>query len=360
MLVVCDIYGKFGKFLSNNQPLFFDKLFQNLFQNTIRCVVCTPDLRQETPVETLVTLYFDTYRTYIAHLEHTAQGLCLSGIHVTNAPVDLSQNLDDVRASVGMEEVERCLEHLSERHERIDAIAVSLDMDSVLAYPIPYSPALTSQQLSEYAAFELMQHVPDADPKQFFTSLYPFRSDEDSPMAFAVHVGANAASVAVHAAAVLRSTLRRISVSQADAHNVFAYNYADEAHKTVALCGVQDKYVDISVLCNNTILDVATLEVDHLSPSSPLGSVCKAYVQNLDDEQGITLDTAYFFGTDLTKNDIDTVHRELSMPVKRLNPLKMLTSTLTLREREYCSRIAHVLVPSVGSMLPEAFASIRL
>ncbi len=334
----------------------------------------------------LATLYFDTYRTYIALVESRAADVQLSYINATQSPLHLFEPLEDMLVQPAFHEVQSILRELratlSERSTTLDGLAVSVDMDSVLAYQVPVSKYLSAPQLRRLLDFEIRQHTTCSSATSYQTLLHPlyhyqhgtavhpepqrtaheeseravFAEFDGAQSALAVFIHPELAALAEHCAAILGTEVQRIDAAQVDAHYAQQFNYPEEQYAITALCGVQGNIVDVSVVKDGRLAYFASVEIEH---KSTLADVCKAQVETISTTLGRSVDALYCFGTDLTKQALNATVEALSLPVRRLNPFRRLSTTLSRREREYCSRVAHVLAPCVGSAVVQERWSVR-
>jgi hypothetical protein len=343
---------------------------------------------------TIASIYFDSYRTYVALLSVDAgvgagvdasagvsadmsnvaqapkslQGspvgahpdYHLDYINATQTPVNLFDDAATQRSSAGMQELEQILSDIA---GKADSMRVSIDMDNLLSYQVPLGRELSAEQMREFLAFELSLHAPGSDPREFAATLHPIESATLNPSALAVFVHPTALNAAQHLASVAGvDTLhtQHIRGAQLDALNAHAFNYPEDHTRTVALCGVQHDYVDVSFVRNGRLHAASTLPLTaSLINPSELGEVCWQEIERFQSASRSAVEAVYFFGTDLTKAALNEAVDIFPMPTQRLNPLRRLATTLSQRERDYCTRIAHVLVPCMGSVLPESVQSLN-
>ena len=316
---------------------------------------------------TIATLYFDSYRTYCAVFEPRPEGaLALTYLNATSQPLDWKRPLAEMLDSPAMQELEALLQAI---RGKVRSLGIAMTMESVLAHQIPYSHTLTTDELRRIVRLEVSEHLPSYDPSQFLATIYPLNGFASNPFtAMSVLVSRAVTGVAEHAAAFLGADLQRFVASQTAAHTAFAYNYPEE-RGVIALCGVQRGYMDVSVVRNSVLLHTATIalntdiddendastaqESDKTSAKQNFGTICASALQEAADVVQAPLDGVYFFGSDFTKAALDEVSGLLTSPAKRLNPLRQLSTTLEERLQGYASRVAHILVPSIGAALPE-------
>jgi hypothetical protein len=345
------------------------------------------------PVRTTATVHFDSYRTYVMLFEQAYQAdagerLTLTYLDATRTAFDFSVPPEVVLASEAMRELEAIIAPVAGKARHC---SISLRMDSVLAHQIPYSSTLTTDELRRLIRLEASEHLPTFDQSQFLAMIYPLYGFAAAPfMAMSVLIPRVITQVAEVAAQRLAADLQRFTVAQTAAHTAFVHNYPNE-RGVVALCGVQGGYVDMSVVRGGNLLYTMTISLeDELSgmlraaaevaderglteelgivEQTGFGLVCKKALDEAASAVETTIEAVYFFGADLTKTALDEVvfvlgaepPQQQQPSVHRLNPLRRLATTLDGRLQEYCSRVAHLLVPGVGAALAEAQAGIIL
>jgi hypothetical protein len=337
---------------------------------------------------TIATLYFDSYRTYCALFESHEGGLALTYLNATSQAFDWTRPLSEALDAPAMLELE---EILRPRAGKARSLGIAMTMESVLSHQIPYSNTLTTDELRRIVRLEASEHLPTYDPSQFLATIYPLYGFASNPFtAMSVLVSRTITGVAEHASTLLGADLQRFVSAQTSAHTAFAHSYPEERSVT-ALCGVQRGYIDISIVRNNVLLHTATLSLEEalsealhnkaaqetevgnarsseiillseedLLLENGFGYMCNDALAAASEAVQAPIDNVYFFGADLTKAAFDEAAAVLPMPIKRLNPLRRMSTTLDSRLQEYASRVAHILVPIVGAALPEIQAGIIL
>jgi hypothetical protein len=329
----------------------------------------------------IATLYFDSYRTYCAVVEQRGDEQSLTYLNATTTPFDFTRPVPEVLASGAMQETASILAPIV---GTVRSCAVATTMESVLAHQIPYSNTLTTDELRRLVRLEASEHLPSYDPSQFLATIYPLYGFAANPyMAMSVLVSKTVTSVAEEAARILNADLQRLTVTQMAAHTAFRYNYPEERGVT-ALVGFQRGYLDISIVRNTVLLHTMTICLEqeltdtlheaaelgfeqekHALEHTGLGELCYDALSEAAAAVDARIEAAYFFGADLTKAALDELQASVKMTeanimIQRLNPLRRLSTTLDGRLREYCSRVAHILAPSIGTALPEVQTGIIL
>ena len=337
------------------------------------------------PSSAIATVYFDSYRTYAAVVEQksaeSSDEYVLSHIDATDVPLDFTRPPAEVLSSEGFRQIAQILAPLQ---GRVRSCAVATTMESVLAHHIPYSNTLTTDELRRLVRLEASEHLPDYDPSQFLATIYPLYGFAAQPfMAMSVLVSEAVTKVAEQVARIVNTDLQRLAVAQTSAHAAFRHNYPEE-RGVIALVGLQRGYVDVSIVRNTVLLHTMTISLEReLSETlheaaelgyeqekqalerTGLGKLCYDALQEAADAVQASIDAAYFFGADLTKLALDEVQaypklQEKGITIKRLNPLRTLSTTLDGRLQEYCARVGHILTPCIGAALPEVQSGIIL
>jgi Tfp pilus assembly PilM family ATPase len=342
------------------------------------------------PSSSIATIYFDSYRTYCAVLEQAqsaTDAFVLTHLDATNEALDFSRPLDEILASSGFHAMIRMLAPLQ---GRVRSCAFAMTMESVLAHQIPYSNTLTTDELRRLVRLEASAHLPEYDSSKFLATIYPLYGFAASPfMAMSVLVSETITSIAEHAARSINADIQRLTIAQTSAHAALRFNYPEE-RGVVALIGLQRGYIDISIVRNTVLLHTMTLSLEQeLSETlheaaelgydaekqalerTGLGKLCADALQEAASAVQANIEIAYFFGADLTKAALDEVsanpffadaalNADATRRVKRLNPIRQLSTTLDERMKQYCARVGHILTPCIGAALPEVQSGIIL
>lgn len=337
----------------------------------------------------VASVYFDSYRSYCAIVEGSTEEVdsyVVRHLDATAHPLDFTRPLEEIMRSVGFQEL---VEMLSPLAGSVRQCVVSTTMENALTHQIPYSNTLTTDELRRLVRLEASVHLPAHDAGQFLATIYPLYGFAANPfMAMSVMLSTTITSVADQISHLLRADLQRLSVAQTAAHDALRYNYPEE-RGIVALLGLQRGFVDVSIVRSSVLLHTMTLcleselsEVLHEAAEigydeekqslerTGLGKLCFDALQDAEEAVQARIETAYFFGADLTKAALDEIsayfaddratHTEQPTALRRLNPFRRFASRLDERMNSYCARVGHILTPCIGAALPEATAGIIL
>ena len=86
-------------------------------------------------------------------------------------------------------------------------------------------------------------------------------------------------------------------------------------------------------------------------------------IEKLLSEYTPGIDAIFLYGLSLTKEILIDVQESLGLIVpviKRLNAFRMFSTSLTDREKEYCSRTAHIFPACIGAIMPNFQERLKL
>lgn len=293
-------------------------------------------------MEPVISVFFDSERTYIALLEPDAKGYSLAYINSTTSPIDFLQIEQGA-----IEELHGVFMEIAGAASKVN---VTLPMESVFVHQFPAPDDMSEANVRELVQFEISQHFPQQNAEDFTSIAYTLYPRLDGVrMMFAVIVDKNMLGQVREILAPLMAEVDRIEFAQLAAHSAHKYSYPDDEGSSFMVVGVQSKYLDVSVVHKGA------LAYYHLVPFDDQGSIgdlCEEELQRVLDEYVPFVDAVLFYGSQLTSDMVDITSAKLSIPVRRLNAFRMITTTLGERERAYCIRVAHVFPPCIGSVVP--------
>lgn len=306
-------------------------------------------------MEPVISVFFDSDRTYVALLEPDAKGYSLAYINSTRQPVDLTgsgEAMDSITAVVELHEV------FMEIAGAASVANVTLPMESVFVHQFPAPVDLSEQQITELVRFEISQHFPNQDTEAFMSIVYPMCPRLDGTrMMIAVIMERSMIKLVHELMQPLGAEISRIDVAQIAAHNTFAYNYPETGGTSFIVFGVQERYIDVSVVKNS---ELCYYQLTPLADPAQIGEVCEEQLTKVLDEYVSFVDSAFLFGSGLTQDMFVAATKKMTIPVLRLNAFRMVSTTLGDRERAYCTRVAHIFPPCIGNILPELRQGIKL
>lgn len=297
-------------------------------------------------MEPVISVFLDSERTYIALLEPDAKGYSLAYINSTEKPIDFTE-LENGEASAAVDELHGVFMEIAGAASKI---SVTLPMESVFAHQFPAPEDMSEENVRELVQFEINQHFPQQVADAFTSVVYPLHPRLDGVrMMLAIIVDNAMLNQARELMSPLMADADRIEFAQLAAHNACRYNYPDDEGTSFMIVGVQKKYLDVSVIHKG---ELAYYHLVPFADKGQVGELCEEELQKVLDEYVPFVDGVFFFGSQLTNSVVEMASAVLSVPVRRLNAFRMITTTLGERERSYCIRVAHVFPPCIGSVVP--------
>jgi hypothetical protein len=295
-------------------------------------------------MKSTLSLYFASERTYFALAAPTEQGLELQfASYVT----------ETVR---GEEDYLNALEKLEKVLPAIAAQAESLTMcvpiENVFVHHFPALPISAQDELKRLLGIEIRQAYPHYTLDDFTGQVYPLvpALDGNSQM-LAVLMDKKYLMACEFVLGVTARTLEATHISQFAAHGAFAYNYPEYNTSTVMLAGVQERFVDISILRNGKLAYYNLFSLN--SPESLTHAATLALEAVL---AGIVpyVDAAFFFGPGLRQDTLQSLRSSFQIPAHRMNAFRYVKTApgMSQKQIDYCIRTAHLYPSVIGSMLP--------
>ncbi len=304
-----------------------------------------------------VSIFFNTDRTYLTYIEKQSDGLELLYLNSTDNKIDLAVADSDESIS-GMAELRAMFEEIGGAFDRV---AITLPAESVFVSKIPGGSNLDTKDLKRMVNFEIRQLFPQFNFEDFITTVTPLAPTLDGKsIVLCAIIPNDVLSVATSAIAPLSNHVDSIEISQLSAHTALRYNYPELADKNIVLASIQSQFIDISLSKGGV---PAYYNLISFSSIDKIGEVLEKEFEKILAESAESLDGAFFFGNNLNK-EILMACWETAMLVgieaKRLNPFRMMRSSLGRREREYCSRTFQIYPACVGGSLPSYHHRIKL
>lgn len=296
-----------------------------------------------------LSIYFGTDRTYLTVVEPKSTGLELVYINSTQGAIDL-ENIDDESSLLAAQELEV---YLSELHGDIGRIAVTLPSDSVLVTHIPGKKDLSQEDIVKLVNLEIRQNYPQFNFDDFTPSVIPLAPRLDGKeMLLAVIIPRKEYTSCKELLSTLKVPITSIEISQMSAHNALLYNYPEEKDKTAAVLNIGKQFVDISVITKGQPI---YYNLASFQDKNKIGDLCEDEFSKILSEYVEFIDSAYFFGSELTLDLLNKANETimgLVMESKRLNAFRMMSCNLDNRTNEYCIRTAHIYPPCIGACIP--------
>lgn len=300
-------------------------------------------------MDVTLSVYFNLDKTYVLLIERSEKGLNLKYVNSTNNPVDLEMP-DTDRSRLGIEEFH---EIINDINGQFDRVAITLPAENAFITQFPAKENLDRDDMVDLVNLELSQVFPNSNMKEFSITVIPFAKDKKNKLKMmAVIISKQIIETCYSLFKPFGIEIDNMEISQLNAHSSYIYNYPETNTNTVVFVNVQDRFMDISLLKDKEPLYYSLAAYD--SPAN-IGEIFeKEYnkmIENVVDE----IKAAYFFGSGLNK-EINMMCWEtgmmLGIETKRLNPFRMMKSSVDQRTKDYCSRVFHLYPGPVGACIP--------
>jgi Tfp pilus assembly PilM family ATPase len=303
-----------------------------------------------------LSIYFNIDRAYLAILSQTAKGLKLDFVDATRNKIDL-EYIEDPESQEGIQEIHTFIEKV---RGQINHISVTIPAESVFVTQFPGKQGMSEDQLSKLVDLEIKQAFPQYNTDEFVSNIYPLEPDkrERSMMLASIMQRDIINTLAETFKEYL--PVSNIEISQINAHTAFSYNYPDSMEKNIMIMGIQDQFIDLSLIKSSK---PAYYNLLSFSNKDKLGEMIEEEYNRLKEEVADRIDGIYFFGTGLTKElyfQAWEMASFLDLETNRLNAFRMITTDLDQRAKDYCSRMQHVFPPCIGAAIPDYHNRIRL
>jgi Tfp pilus assembly PilM family ATPase len=245
--------------------------------------------------------------------------------------------------------VERFTEYLAvfQKVNRVKAreVSVALDTSYLFLNHIPVDDNAPDLKIREQIQWELSRFFPDAAPADFISDFHRLKQHPDQQ-----HCEILGVSVRRRAAQAIKKVLDDLGLSltvlDADhfsAENALRINYPDSFRRTLALIGVKENRLDISLL-KNGILESYAYRIVHSNQEivEEIGRLSR-------ETEGIFSITAY--GPYLDKDLLLQIRRGSALLVEALNPLRHVSVSDTLRLADHLTVPSYRFASAVGVAL---------
>lgn len=305
----------------------------------------------------MLSVYFSSDRTYLSVVEPGSKGLNLKYINSTENPIDL-ENPDDLENMMAVKELK---DLLAEIENPIDRVSVTLPADTVLVTKIPSKKNMQFEEIKKLVELEIRNAYPQFNYKDFIPSVLKFEPKLDGKEIMLAVIIPKINFISCRDILMeLNTPISNIEISQLNSHSAFMYNYPERNKETVAIVGVGQQFVDVSVIKAGIPV---YYNLAKLKDKEMIGDVCLEEFERITKNYAERIDSAYLFGEGLNIDMLVIAQSFLMGTVEnvgKLNGFRMFTSQLDKRQRDYCSRMAHVFPPCIGGNMPSYYQKIKM
>ena len=230
---------------------------------------------------------------------------------------------------------------------RVKATQVSVAMDTALLFvnTLPVEDGLPRTRINELVEWELHQYFPDIQPKEFITDVHVMSAHRESGWneMLAVSIRRRHTTAIKAALKALGLTLHIVDVDHFSADMALRVNYPDTYRRFLALVGVKENRLDISLMKNGSLQSYAYVMVK--SDQEIVDQIATLSRET----KGIYSITVY--GPHLDKDLLVQIRRGSALLVEALNPLRHISVSDTLRLADHLSVPSYRFASAVGVAL---------
>jgi Tfp pilus assembly PilM family ATPase len=251
--------------------------------------------------------------------------------------------------AIGPERMQQFTDTLSAflKVNRIKSTRVSLALDTsyLFLHRIPVEEKTTEAQIREQVRWELEQYFPEADAAEFISDFHRMKRSATEPLNEVLTVSLRRPA-AQHLARSLSGLGLQLNILDADhfsAETALRINYPDMFRRTLALLGIKENRLDVSLLRNGNLESYSYRVVQsNQEIIEEVGAISR-------ETPGIFSITAY--GPYLEKDLLQRIRRSSALLVEALNPLRHVSVSDSLRLADHLTAPSYRFASAVGVAL---------
>ncbi len=230
---------------------------------------------------------------------------------------------------------------------QVKARRASVAMDTSLLFisMLPMEEGLTRNEIAEHITWELSQYFPDLPPKEFISDIHTATRPDSEHWREVLSVSVRRS----HAAAIqkmlgeLGLELHILDVDHFAADTALRLNYPDSYRKYIALVGVKENRLDISMIRNGSMESYAYAVVGSNR------EIVERVARLSEEARGVHAITTY--GPYLDRDLLLQIRRSSRLLVEAMNPLRHIQVSDTLRIADHLSMPSYRFAAAVGAAL---------
>lgn len=228
---------------------------------------------------------------------------------------------------------------------RAKKVSVALDTARLVLNTIPMDENLTRVEINDQMNWELSQYHPGTPPKEFISDIHILTQhpQERWNEILSVSVKRSDAYGIQQSVARLGLDLHILDVDHFSADTALRINYPDTDRKYLALVGIKENRLDISLIKNGNMESYCYSVVQS---NKEIADQIAALAR---DTQGIRSITAY--GPYLDKDLLVQIRRASVLLVEALNPLRHVKVSDSLRLAEHLAVPSYRFASAIGVAL---------
>jgi Tfp pilus assembly PilM family ATPase len=272
-----------------------------------------------------------------------------SGASTTLLAIDEWDNAFLGSASSGPAEAREFASRLakfrSDNRSQTTRVSLAIDTANLFLNSLPISEGLTRNEINDHVKWELAQYFPDTDPNEFITDVHVLTERVSGPFNEALSVSLRRDDAAAFKKAIVSMGLE-LHIVDADhfaADTALRVNYPDTYRKYIALAGIKENRIDISLVRNGSLESYRYVIVNSNQ------DIIQAIASLARRSPGIHSITAY--GPYLDRDLLTQIRRGSPILVEALNPFRHVDVADSLRLADNLSVPSYRFAAAVGVAL---------
>jgi len=304
-------------------------------------------------MEKVLSIYFNTDRTYITKVIHNPEGLELDYINSTTSPIDIESIHLDPSLSI-LRDIEIILDKIPNDYEKINII---FPADSIMIAQMPSKLDIKKEEIVDLVSLEIKKFYPNLNITNFEIQVFQLPvSQSQSFSQIAIIIQKSDIDFFNGFFKKYNKKINFTYASQIAAANAFLYNYPELVEKYSVIAGAQNNYLDITILKNNQLVYLGLVNYQNTA------EIPELLEQEINKLMGSVVPELngglFYYGNDINK-EVSMALWEISMLLglegKRLNAFRMIKTQLDARDREYLSRTLQIYPSCIGGTIPPYF-----
>jgi Tfp pilus assembly PilM family ATPase len=272
-----------------------------------------------------------------------------SGASTTLLAIDEWENAFLGRTSSGPAEAKqfakRLAKFMSDNKSRATKVSVAIDTAHLFLNSLPIAEGLTRNEINDHVKWELAQYYPAVDPNEFITDVHVLTERVSGPFNEALSVSLRRDDAAAVKKTIIAMGLE-LHIVDADhfaADTALRVNYPDTYRKYIALAGIKENRLDISLVRNGSLESYRYVVVNSNQ------EIIQGIAALARKSPGIHSITAY--GPFLDRDLLTQVRRGSPILVEAMNPFRHIDVSDNLRLADNLSVPSYRFAAAVGVAL---------
>jgi Tfp pilus assembly PilM family ATPase len=230
-------------------------------------------------------------------------------------------------------------------HVKARRVSVALDTSHLFLNTIPLEDGVTRLEMNEQVNWELSQYFPESSPREFITDVHVLTQNQEEHWndVLSVSVRRDSADIVRQVVSKLKLTLHVIDADHFSADTALRVSYPDSSRKYLALVGVKENRLDISLIHKGNVESYNYRVVNsNKEIVEQIGILSR-------ETKGIYSITVY--GPYLDNELLVQIRRGSSLLVEALNPLRHVRVSDSLRLADHLAVPSYRFASAVGVAL---------